>query len=181
VNYFGLIAFQTSHARPGSDGDDEEVPVKVARVPPLLHLLALVSILSLSPAAYAGLGETVDSIARDHAALRGAALQMTPRESWDLHEITTPEGTRVREYASKAGMVFAVSWAGPVLPNLPLLLAAHYDEYATAARARHAGHRHLSISTKGLVLNITKLPRGFAGSAHLPEMLPAGTTAADLH
>lgn len=136
------------------------------------------AVFALAPAAQAGLGETVDSVARDHAALRGAALQVTPAASWDVHEITTAEGSKIREYAGKDGMVFAVAWQGR-MPDLHVLLASHYGEYE-AATMKHANHRVLSISTPGLVLDAMKLPRGFTGSAHVPALLPAGTNPAGL-
>jgi hypothetical protein len=128
---------------------------------------------AVAPAAFAGLGERTDSIARDHAALGGTALQVTSAASWDVHEIVTSEGSKIREYAAKDGTVFAVAWEGR-MPDLHVLLASHYAEYQQAT-ARHANRRVLSISTPGLVMSAMKLPRGFAGSAHVPALLPAGT------
>ena len=145
------------------------------------HKLACTAaVLALAAApAHAGLGESVDSIARDHAALRGASLHVTPAANWDLHEITTAQGTRVREYSSKSGTVFAVTWRGR-MPDLHVLLASHYAEYQAATEARPANRRVLSIATPGLVMDAMKLPRGFTGSAHVPGLLPAGTSAQDL-
>jgi hypothetical protein len=135
--------------------------------------------LLLAPAAFAGLGEQTDSISRDHAALRGTALQVTPAASWDVHEITTAEGSRVREYASKDGTVFAVAWEGR-MPDLHVLLASHYAEYQAATEARRPNRRALNIDTPTLRLSAVKLPRGFAGSAHVPSLLPAGVAPESL-
>jgi Protein of unknown function (DUF2844) len=143
-----------------------------------LAWIAAVLAFAAAPA-WAGLGESVDSIARDHVALRGASLQVTPKAAFDLHEITTPGGSRVREYASKSGTVFAVAFRGR-MPDLHVLLASHYAEYQAATEARRGNHRALSISTPGLSLNIMKLPRGFTGSAQVPSLMPAGTSAKDL-
>jgi hypothetical protein len=143
-----------------------------------LAWIAAAAALATTPA-FAGLGESVTTIARDHAALRGASLKVTPKAAFDLHEITTAEGSRVREYVSKSGTVFAVAWSG-LMPDLHVLLAGHYAEYQAATEARHANRRVLSIATPGLSLNIMKLPRGFAGSAQVPSLMPAGTSAQDL-
>jgi len=136
--------------------------------------------LTLAPAAHAGLGEAVESVQRDHAALRGSSLAVTAAQAYDRHEITTPDGTRVREYVSHAGTVFAVTWSGRSLPDLKVVLAQHYDEYASAATGRRGNHHVLSIATPGLVLNIRKLPRGFTGGAHVPALLPPGVAAQDI-
>jgi hypothetical protein len=134
----------------------------------------------LTPAAQAGLGESVESVARDHAALHGAALSVTPMLDYDLHESTMADGTRLRQYATRAGTVFAVAWSGPALPDLKLVLGRSYDAYVAAASARRGSHHVLTIATPELVVDITKHLRGFTGHAHLPALLPAGTTAQEL-
>ncbi len=150
------------------------------RAPPLVLATMLVSLGLMTPAAHAGLGEPVESVQRDHAALRGKALAVTPAATFDRHEITTAEGTRVSEYASRAGTVFAVTWSGRSLPDLKVVLGQHYDAYA-AATTRHRGNHHVfTIETADLVLHIRKLPRGFTGSAHVPALLPPGTAAVDI-
>ena len=134
----------------------------------------------LAPSAQAGLGEPVDSVQRDHAALHGAALSVTPMLNYDLHETTTVDGGRLRQYATRAGTVFAVTWSGPALPDLKLVLGKSYDTYFAAASAHSGGHHVLNIEAPELVLNITKHSRGFTAHAHLPALLPAGTAAQEL-
>jgi hypothetical protein len=136
--------------------------------------------LCLVTAAHAGLGEGVDSLQRDHAALRGAALSVTPMTAYDLHEITTAAGTRVREYVSHAGTVFAVTWAGRSPPDLSVVLAQHYPDYVQAATAHRGSHKVFAMTTDGLVMSVMKLPRGFQGEAHVPALLPAGVSGGDI-
>ena len=153
------------------------------RAPPLALALATMLVglgLSVPPAAHAGLGEPVESVQRDHAALRGKALAVTPAATFDRHEITTAEGTLVSEYASHAGTVFAVTWSGRSLPDLKVVLGQHYGAYAAATTGRRGNHHVFTIETADLVLHIRKLPRGFTGSAHVPALLPPGTAAADI-
>ena len=152
-------------------------PISWARVlTPTLFGLGL----GAAPAAYAGLGEGVESVQRDHIALLGTALAVTPTATYDLHEITITEGNRVREYVSRAGTVFAVTWSGRSLPNLKAVLGQHYDEYAAVSTGHRGNHHVLSIATPGLVLTIRKLPRGFIGSAHVPALLPPGVDPRDI-
>ncbi len=135
--------------------------------------------LFVAGAALAGLGQPVVSVQADHAALRGVALAVTPMSFYDVHTITLGSGTRVREYASRAGTVFAVTWSGRAKPDLSVVLAQHYGEYLQAA-AHHASHKVLSIATPGLVMHLMKLPRGFSGAAYVPALLPPGTSAQDI-
>jgi Protein of unknown function (DUF2844) len=148
------------------------------------RLIALATIAAagalLTPAAQAGLGKPVESVQRDHAALHGVALAVTPMQNYDLHESTIADGTRLRQYATRAGTVFAVAWSGPALPDLKLVLGESYDAYVAAASNHRGSHHVFTIATPELVLGITKHLRGFTGHAHLPALLPAGTTAQEL-
>jgi hypothetical protein len=119
-------------------------------------------------------------VARDHLALRASSHTIVPTAAYDRHDIITREGTRVREFVSRTGTVFAVAWSGPSLPSLKTLLASHYDEYVSGAAARRSTRHVMSLTTPGLILHITRLPRGFSGSAQIPDLVPAGTSPADL-
>lgn len=155
---------------------DPLAPPPLRRGPAVLIVLGTL----LAPAAHAGLGEAVASVSRDQTALRATTLAVTPMQAYDVHEITTADGTHVRQYVSRAGTVFAVAWSGRSLPDLKVVLASHYGEYLTAASAHHYNHHVLNVVTPGLVLNVTRLPRGFAGGAHVPALLPAGTSVQEL-
>ena len=135
--------------------------------------------LGLAPAAQAGLGEGVDSVARDHAALRAKSVSILPMQAYDVHELAT-SGGHVREYVARTGTVFAVTFKGSSMPNLRAVLGSHYGEYEVAVNARLTNHKVFAMSSPGLVMEVVKLPRGFTGSAHVPSLLPAGVAARDL-
>jgi hypothetical protein len=143
------------------------------------RLLLLVSLV-LAPAARAALGEPRASVEADQRVLGGTALVVNAARGYEVHETTTADGGRIRQYVNSEGTVFAVSWSARFQPNLQQLLASHYAEYLSAARARRGNHHLLSISTPGLVVSIVQLPRGSTGSAHLPALLPQGVTPAAL-
>ena len=142
--------------------------------------IALAFGLLFAGAAHAGLGERAESVVRDHATLHGTALRVTPMSNYEVHEITPEHGGRVREYVSPEGQVFATTWSGPVMPDLKVVLAAHYPDYLAGAQARRASHHVLSVATAGMVLRIVKLPRGIAGSAHVPALVPPGVSVQDI-
>ncbi len=142
-----------------------------------MGLLAAVA-LTLGTPAHAGLGADRTSVASDSALLH-ARVQAVPLQSYDIHEITTDTGIAVREYVSRSGTVFAVSWSGPVMPDLRTLLAAHFARYAEAMSAPHTGLRKsVSIATPELVLQSGGHLRAYRGWAYLPAMLPPGTSPA---
>jgi Protein of unknown function (DUF2844) len=128
-----------------------------------------------APAARAALGTTREDLLRDAAALQTTRVTITSREGYDVHEMISADGTTVRAYVEPGGRVFAVTWSGRVQPDLRVVLGPYYARFLEAARAPHPSHHVLSVTTPDLVLSVVKLPRGFAGRAYLPPLVPAGT------
>ena len=136
--------------------------------------------LFLAGTAQAGLGEREESVARDHATLRGTALRVTPMAHYQLHEIMSEHGGRVREYVSPDGQVIATTWSGPAMPDLKVVLGEHYPDYMANAQVRRASHHVFSMATSGMVLRVVKLPRGIAGAARVPALVPPGVNVDDI-
>jgi hypothetical protein len=134
----------------------------------------------LPGAALAGLGQPIESVERDRQALHGSPLAVTPMRDYDLHETMSPEGTHLRQFVRHDGTVFAVAWAGPVLPDLKLVLGSAYAEYVAAAEAHRGSHHVLSVTTPTATITVVRHPRGFTGQAHLPALVPDGTTIGEL-
>jgi hypothetical protein len=144
-------------------------------------IFGLFGALLLQAPAAAHLGGDADSVSADRDALR-AELRTTPMQQYDLHEITTASGTRVHEYATRQGTVFAVTWQGPVPPDLRQLFGNYYDQYqsAVAKQPRPGMHRQLTIGGGDLVVQSSGHLRAFSGKAYVPSLVPAGVSAADL-
>jgi hypothetical protein len=100
--------------------------------------------------------------------------------AYAVHEVTLPSGTIVREYASPAGKVFAVSWQGRDRPDIQQLLGTYYPQFASAARVAHAGHRHLTVRQGDLVVQSNGRMRAFYGRAYAPSLVPANVNIAEL-
>lgn len=146
----------------------------------MLHRATLLGLLMLAPAARAALGENRASVQADSRALGAATPVVTSTERYELHESRTADGGVVRQYVNAQGTVFAVTWSARFRPNLQQLLGAHYAEYLSAARGHTTGHHVFSVTTPGFVIGIVQRPRGSAGTAHLPALLPAGMRAEEL-
>jgi Protein of unknown function (DUF2844) len=138
-------------------------------------VLPLLGVLLPAPVARAALGAPREDLAHDAAALR-ASLAVSAGSGYQLHEMVSADGTTVRAYVEPGGKVFVVTWSGQVQPDLRVVLGEHYSRFLEAARAPHHGHHVLSVATPDLVLSVVRLPRGFSGRAHLPALVPAGTT-----
>jgi len=133
--------------------------------------------LGVSVPAAATLGEDVTSVLADQTQMQGA-LQITSAGKFSVHEIRLPTGTVVRQYVSPAGMVFAVSWQGPTLPDLQQVLGRYFEQYSDAARTQGAGPR--ASQQPGLVVQSGGHMRAFFGRAYIPQMLPRGISAAEI-
>jgi hypothetical protein len=131
--------------------------------------------------ARAALGGDAASVASDADALHGV-INSTPLQQYDIHEIRSDNGMRLREFLSRSGVVFAVTWSGPAMPDLQRLLGTSYQKYTTAVAAEnHPGlKRPLRIATTDLVVESDGHMRAFSGRAYLPALIPVGMSAADL-
>jgi hypothetical protein len=131
--------------------------------------------------AQAALGGDAASVASDAASLQGV-IRSTPLQQYDIREITSDNGMRLREFENRSGVVFAVVWSGPAMPDLQRLLGTSYKAYTTALAAENRSglKRSLRIATSDLVVESDGHMRAFSGRAYLPALIPTGTSAADL-
>jgi hypothetical protein len=157
--------------------------VKVYKLSIALALCAVslsVALLLPEPAA-AHLGGGADSVDVDRQAFH-AQLRSVPMQQYNLHEIRTQSGTLLHEYETRDGTIFAVTWQGPLPPDLQQLFGSYYSRYQAAASAQHRPgmHRQLNIAGPELVVQATARPRAFLGRAYIPSLVPAGVSIADL-
>ena len=132
--------------------------------------------LALSTPAFAVLGGDVSTVASDGAHLK-ASVRVLARSSYSVHEMLTPSGTMVREFASPSGTVFGVSWQG-FAPDLQQLLGDHFEEYVAAASSQPGWRgRGVHIDTGDLVVETGGHMRFVVGHAWLRSELPQGVTA----
>src|SRR5450631_740554 len=98
-----------------------------------------------------------------------------------MRDTTLATGTHVREYVSGKGIVFAVTWEGPFLPDLKALLGKHFASMVNDAnRMPKAGRSRIAMSGSEVVINSGGHMRAFEGSAWLPAEFPPGFTADDV-
>lgn len=134
--------------------------------------LAALLLLAWAGPAIAALGDNEASVAADQAKLK-ATRRIVAAPLYTVHEIQQGSGTVVREYVSVQGQVFAVTWRGPLMPNLRQVLGSYFADYHAAA-AKRAGRGPVRLHQPGLVLHSGGHMRAFSGQAYIPQLLPAG-------
>lgn len=148
--------------------------------------LAIVTLLALLcvPSAHATLGGDSASIEADrqHMSVKLAARRTVAASgSYTVSASTLPSGTEIRQYLSSSGVVFAVAWSGPFIPDLRQLLGTYFDTMVIRqAGLSNAGHRHFSMHEPGLVIESGGHQRSFAGRAYLPAAVPAGVNVQEI-
>ena len=101
--------------------------------------------------------------------------------NYRIRETVLDTGTRVSEYVSAGGVVFALTWEGPTPPDLRALLGKYFDTMvAEAASAPRAGRARLRVNKPEVVINSGGHMRAFEGNAWIPAQLPAGFSPDDL-
>ena len=103
---------------------------------------------------------------------------------YSVHETTLDNGTVLREFAdSRSGQVFALTWRGPVLPDMQDLLGSYlpvYQQQLAQRRAQGLRRGPVAIQHATLVLRSSGRMRNFSGQAYAPALLPSGVAIADL-
>ena len=152
---------------------------KSKRVKPRVWPASIALVMLVLPlSAPAALGGNAASVQADQARMN-ATLRTAATALYTQYEIQLPAGTLVREYVSPAGVVFAVAWEGPSLPDLRQILGSYFAQYVEAAQGAGAGPR--LIQQPGLVVYTGGHLRAFFGKAYVPQLLPPGVSPDDIN
>ncbi|HTP45833.1 MAG TPA: DUF2844 domain-containing protein [Casimicrobiaceae bacterium] len=139
----------------------------------------LIGALGVAAPAVAALGEIEASVPADQMQLRATLRTMTGAR-FTVHELKVASGTAIREYVAPSGLVFAVAWDGPSMPDLRQLLGTQFDRYAEAVAARRFRRGPVLLELPGLTVHSTGHMRAFTGNAYIPEAIPPGVAAEDI-
>jgi Protein of unknown function (DUF2844) len=127
-------------------------------------------------AALGGLPEQFDTEGAPPVSSQSSAMA-----NYTVRDTTLASGTHVREYISDSGIVFALAWNGPMLPDLKALLGPYFEDLvAESARKPRAGRSHIGVDLPEVVIHSGGHMRAFEGSAWIPTELPAGFSTDDV-
>lgn len=150
-----------------------------------VRLLIAITLFTVSTLGHAALGQKPSTLAGS-ASTPSSAMATARRLSasapaatslYTVQETQLENSTVVREYATPAGLVFAVTWQGPVLPNLQILLGNYFPALQQeVTQAQQAGRQRTRVlmQTPGLVVSSSGRMGHFKGHAYTPDQVPAG-------
>ena len=143
---------------------------------------AIAAVLLFPALSHATLGAKPTHAASNAAGplLRGAAQPAASNPLWSLHSTRSDDGVTVHEYASLDGIVFAVTWSGPVRPDMTALLGSYFPNVASAARRGRHGAGPLVERSGELQIESIGHQGQFTGKAWLPRLVPARVDMGDL-
>lgn len=156
-----------------------------------MYLRAAVAalLLNMAASAFAVLGGAsfaplaVRSVSSSSGRILQAGRPAGPDGTYQVHDVQLGSGTTIKEIATAQGTVFAVTWRGPVLPDLTALLGEYFTTFnQAAAQARASGARAsaVSVNKDGLVLRSSGRMRAFEGYAFAPSLVPTGVNIDEL-
>jgi hypothetical protein len=123
--------------------------------------------------ARATLGGDVASVQTNQEHL-GAARQVQRLATGERHELQLPSGILVREYVSPAGVVYAITWQGPRMPDLRELLGAYFAQLVESDSRPREGIHRMTMTGPDLVVRSSGHRGSFAGRAWVPSLVPPG-------
>lgn len=144
---------------------------------PLLCVALTFSLASAS--ALAALGGTPSTPVPRILSGGGASVPAAPAVS-ELKR-TLESGTRIHEWVNASGIVFAIAWSGPYLPDLREHLGTHFQALTDGQRRQGPGSRsRVSVQQAELVIFSGGRMGAFEGRAWIPSLLPAGFDTANI-
>ena len=139
-------------------------------------------LLSLIASSHATLGKSADAVEHLRKAFHATRVKTLDRKTFTV-QVVTKEGALIREYLNSGGVVFAVTWAGDVQPDLAPILGERLEEFSLRLaqgprrRGRFAGQ---TVKAKDFVVETFGHMRAMRGRAYIPSLFPAGMTANEI-
>lgn len=135
-------------------------------------------LLAYAGSCFAGLSGAPSDAGRKAVVMSQKLASSTSASYTDITK-TLDAGTVLHEYVGSDGVVFAVSWMGPYMPDLKDILGPHFDTLVEQSR-KQRGHPQMMIKRSDVVIISNGHMGAFEGKAWVPAKLPAGFTAKDV-
>jgi hypothetical protein len=159
--------------------------VKIALATAMLLPLTSYAVLGGAPAPVSStpmsLRATQQAASASNTPAAFAAAPTYSTASYSVYESRDADGITVREYVLPNNLVFAVTWQGPVRPDMNALLGSYFPNFVSAGEERLRGTGTLVQRNGELQIESAGRPGHFFGSASLPRLMPADLRANNLH
>lgn len=154
------------------------------RLPKIASAIAMFATLAtLAPlACHAALGAAPAAPASSPVQLRVAQsfAAKTLSAPYTVHETHGADGVTIREYANANHVVFAVTWQGPVRPDMSALLGSYFPAYLAAGEGHGRGTGPLIERNGDVQIESAGRPGQVFGRAFLPRLVPSSVIAGEL-
>jgi hypothetical protein len=155
-------------------------PVFWSNVMKFVKIVLAVSAL-LPLASYAALGGAPGAGSAPQTLLRAATSNSSSSAAaYSVRESRDADGVRIREYVLPSNVVFAVTWQGPVRPDMVALLGSYFPNAVSAGTAHVRGTGPLIERNGDFQIESAGRAGNFFGKAVLPRLVPANVRADDL-
>jgi hypothetical protein len=136
---------------------------------------------------HASLGGAPDSAAPAQAVRLAAPRSESPAARsaqaaapWSAHQSVDANGVTIREYVLPSNVVFAVTWEGPIRPDMKALLGSYFPNYVNAGESRVRGPGPMVEGNDDFRVESAGRLGHFYGVAYLPRLKPASVRPGDL-
>ncbi|MDR7005889.1 hypothetical protein J2W46_002793 [Paraburkholderia strydomiana] len=99
---------------------------------------------------------------------------------YSVRQSNDANGATIREYVLSANVVFAVTWDGPVRPNMRALLGSYFANYVASGQSGVRGSGPLIEGNDDFRIESAGRLGRFFGMAWVPRLMPAGVRPGDL-
>ncbi|MEW9582887.1 DUF2844 domain-containing protein [Paraburkholderia sp. DGU8] len=111
----------------------------------------------------------------------GAAAATTPAPAqYTMREANDVDGVTIREYVLPTNVVFAVTWHGPVRPDMSELLGSYFANFVSASDGRARGIGPMVQHNGDFHIESAGHTGYFFGKAYLPRLVPANVRMENL-
>ncbi|PRX32047.1 uncharacterized protein DUF2844 [Paraburkholderia sp. BL18I3N2] len=142
--------------------------------------LAVAGMLPL--ASYAALGGAPGTGAASQSVLRSAVSLNASAAATPYTTRTTSgaDGVTIHEYVLPSNVVFAVTWQGPVRPDMSTLLGSYFPNFTNAAAQRARGAGPMIEHNGDFHIESAGRAGRFFGKAYLPRLVPVNVRVEQL-
>lgn len=154
--------------------------------------LAILAATLLPLSSYATLGAAPSADASSPVMLRATPQSAAPAAAdqpaspsagtapYSMRQQRDANGVTIREYVLPNNLVFAVTWDGPVRPDMNALLGSYFPNFVNAGQNHARGSGPLVAGSDEFHVESAGRLGRFFGMAWLPRLMPAGVRPRDL-
>ncbi|RKF43587.1 DUF2844 domain-containing protein [Paraburkholderia fungorum] len=154
--------------------------LKIAMLAATLLPLASYAVLGGAPSVNTSSPTMLRATPQSAAASSTGAANTTATAPYTVRESHDANGVTIREYVLPSNVVFAVTWEGPIRPDMTALLGSYFPNYVSAGESRVRGTGPLIEGNGDFRIESAGRLGHFFGVAYLPRLMPAHVRASDL-